>query len=95
MEQFEEIRKMALELFEQRKYTISKHANERMAERRISHSDIKLVMLYGSLFRQETDEYGDIRYTMRGWNQESRDIRVTFIVKNLLIIITVIREEEI
>ncbi len=95
MEQFEEIRKKALGFFEQRKYTISKHANERMALRSISHSDIKFVLLYGSLYKQETDKYGDVRYTMRGWDQESRNIRIAFIVKNLLIIITVIREEEI
>jgi hypothetical protein len=95
MEQFEEIRNSALELFELRKFTISKHANGRMIERRISHQDIKLVLLYGSLYRQETDEYGDIRYTMRGWNQDGINIRVAFIVKNLLIIITVIREEDI
>jgi len=95
MEQFEEIRKKALELFELRKYAITKHTNGRMIERRISHMDIKLVLLYGSLYRQETDDYGEIRYTMRGWDQESRDIRVAFILKNLLIIITVIREEDI
>jgi len=95
MGQFEEIRNRALELFELRKYAISKHANGRMIERRISHPDIKLVLLYGSLYRQETDEYGDIRYTMRGWDQDGRNIRIAFIVKDLLIIITVIREEDI
>ena len=95
MDQFEKIRKNALELFEQRKFTISKHANGRMVEKRLSHSDIKLVLLYGSLYKQENDKYGDIRYTMRGWDQESSNIRIAFIVKNLLIIITVIREEEI
>lgn len=95
MEQFEDIRKKALELFEERKYTISKHANGRMAERIISHSDIKLVLLYGSFYKSETDNYGDIRYTMRGWDQVNRNIRIAFIVKKLLIIISVIREEEI
>ncbi|MDP3105146.1 MAG: DUF4258 domain-containing protein [Candidatus Methanoperedens sp.] len=92
---FEEIRKKALELFEQRKYTISKHANERFLERSIYLSDIKLILLHGSLYKKETDSYEDIRYTMRGWDKESRNIRVTFIIKRLLIIITVIREEEI
>lgn len=94
MENFEPIRKKALELFEQRKYIASKHANERMIERKISHSDIKFVLLYGSLYKQEKDKYGDIRYTMRGWDQENRNIRIAFIIKNLLIIITVIREDE-
>lgn len=68
---FDEIRKKALELFEQRKYTISKHASERMAERDIYLSDIKLVLLHGSLYRQETDPYRDERYTMRGWVEKA------------------------
>lgn len=92
--EFEEIRKIALELFEHRKYAIPKHAVERMTERCISLSDIKLVLLHGSLYRQETDDYGDIRYTMRGWDNESKNIRIAFIVKQMLIIITVIREDE-
>ncbi len=94
MENFEDIRNKALELFEQRKYTISKHANARMIERKISHTDIRFVLLYGSLYKQEQDKHGDTRYTMRGWDQESRDIRIAFIIKSRLIIITVIREEE-
>jgi|GEM_PF-3035907 len=94
MEQFEEIRKKAQELFEQRRYTISKHAIERMTERNIALSDIKLMLLHGSLYKQENDVYGDIRYTIRGWDHESKNIRVTFIVKQILIIITVIREEK-
>jgi len=46
-------------------------------------------------YKSETDNYGDIRYTMRGWDQVNRNIRIAFIVKKLLIIISVIREEEI
>ncbi len=93
MEQFEEIRKKALELFEQRRYMLPKHALERMTERSIYFSDIKLVLLHGSLYKQEIDDFGDLRYTMRGWDRESKGIRITFILKQTLIIITVIREE--
>lgn len=92
--EFEEIRKKARELFEQKKYTLRIHALGRMTERGIYLSDIKLVLLHGSLYNQEIDKYGDIRYTVRGWDKERKTIRVTFIVKNTLIIITVIREEE-
>jgi hypothetical protein len=94
MHEFEEIRKKALELFELRRYTMAKHAVERMAERSISLSDIKMVLLHGSLYRQEIDEHKDTRYTMRGWDHESKNIRIAFIVKHMLVIITVIREEE-
>ncbi len=94
MEQFEEIRKKALELFEQRKISMLNHAARRMAERKILLSEIKLVLLHGSLYNQERDNYGDMRYTLRGWDYEGKDIRVTFVIKEALIIITVIREEE-
>ena len=57
-------------------------------------SDIKLVLLHGSLYKQEIDAFGDLRYTMRGWDRESKGIRITFIIKQTLIIVTVIREEE-
>lgn len=70
MEQFEDIRKKALELFEE------------------------LVLLHGSKYKQEIDSSGDTRYIMRGWDYESKDIRITFIIKEALIFITVIREEE-
>ncbi len=93
MEQFEEVRKKALELFEQRRYMLPKHALERMAERGIYPSDVKLVLMHGSLYKQETDTFGDLRYTMRGWDHESKNVRITFILKQTLIIITVIREE--
>lgn len=94
MEQFEEIRKKALELFEQKKYFLRVHSLGRMSERGIYPSDIKLVLLHGSLYRQEIDTFGDTRYTMRGWNHKRKNIRVTFVLKDVLIIITVIREEE-
>jgi hypothetical protein len=94
MEQFEEIRSKALELFEQQNISIPNHAFRRMVERNIQSSDIKLVLLYGSLYKQEIDEFGDTRFTMRGWDHMSKDIRVTFIIKEALIIITVIREDE-
>lgn len=58
-------------------------------------SDIKLVLLHGSLYKKEIDAFGDTRYTMRGWDHESKNIRTTFILKDVLIIITVIREEEV
>ena len=94
MNEFENIRKKALEMFEQRKYFLKIHTIKRMSERGIYLSDIKLVLLHGSLYRQEIDPYGDIRYTVRGWDHDSKNIRVTIIVKHVLIIITVIREEE-
>lgn len=93
MKQFEEVRKKALELFERRRYMLPRHALERMTERSIYPSDIKLVLLHGSLYKQEADALGDMRYTIRGWDHESKRIRVTFIIKQTLIIITVIREE--
>lgn len=95
MEHFEETRKKALELFEQKKYFLRVHSLGRMSERGIYPSDIKLVLLHGSLYKQEIDASGDARYTMRGWNQERKNIRVTFVLKDVLIIITVIREEEV
>jgi hypothetical protein len=94
MEQFEDIRKKALELFEERKIIMPNHAARRMFERKILPSDIKLVLLYGSKYKQEIDSFGDTRYTMRGWDHKSKDIRITFIIKEALIFITVIREEE-
>lgn len=94
MERIGEIRKKALELLEQQKISIRNHAYRRMVERNIQFSDIKLVLLHGSLYKQEIDNYGDTRYTLRGWDYESKNIRVTFVVKEALIIITVIREEE-
>lgn len=95
MKQFEEIRTKALELFEQRKYLLRVHSLGRMTERSIYLSDIKLVLLHGSLYKKEVDTFGDTRYTMRGWDHESKNIRVTFLIKDVLIIITVIREEEV
>jgi hypothetical protein len=94
MEQFEDIRKKALELFEERKIIMPNHAARRMFERKILPSEIKLVLLHGSKYKQEIDSSGDTRYTMRGWDYESKDIRITFIIKEALIFITVIREEE-
>jgi hypothetical protein len=95
MEKFEEIRKKALELFEQRKYLLRVHSLGRMTERSIYPSDIKLVLLHGSLYKKEIDDFGDTRYTMRVLDRESKNIRITFILKDVLIIITVIREEEV
>lgn len=80
----------ALELFEQRKISMPNHAARRMAE---LPSEIKLV-LHGSKYKQEIDGSGDTRYTMRGCDYQGKDIRITFIIKETLIIITVIREEE-
>jgi len=95
MGHFEEIRRKALELFEQKKYFLRVHSIGRMSERGIYLSDIKLVLLHGSLYKQEIDSFGDRRYTMRGWNHERKNIRVTFVLKEVLVIITVIREEEV
>lgn len=94
MEDFENTRNKALELFEQQKISIPNHAFSRMVERNIQSSDVKLVLLYGSLYKQEIDGFGDTRFTMRGWDRLSKDIRVTFVIKEDLIIITVIREDE-
>ncbi|VVB51256.1 Uncharacterised protein [uncultured archaeon] len=93
-DEFEIIRLKALELFEQRKISMPNHAARRMAERNILPSEIKLVLLHGSKYKEEIDGSGDMRYTMRGWDYQSKDIRITFIIKEALIIITVIREEE-
>ncbi len=94
MNEFEDIRKKALELFEQRKISMPTHAARRMVERKLLPSEIKLVLLHGSLYKQEIDISGDTRYTLRGWDYEGKNIRVTFVIKEALIIITVIREEE-
>ncbi len=94
MNEFEDIRKKALELFERREISMPTHAARRMAERKILPSEIKLVLLHGSLYKQEIDISGDTRYTLRGWDYEGKNIRVTFVIKEALIIITVIREEE-
>ncbi len=75
MNEFEDIRKKALELFEQRKISMPTHAARRMAERKILPSEIKLVLLHGS-YKQEIDISGDTRYTLRGWDYEGKNIRV-------------------
>jgi len=92
LEDFENIRRKALELFHDDKLTITDHALERMIERDIAIEDIESVLNFGSFHKKEIDEYGDIRYSMRGMEYKNNDIRITFIVKDELIIITVIRE---
>jgi len=94
MEQFEEIRKKALELFQQDKHTIMDHALERMIERNIQYEDIESLLLNGSIYKQEIDRHGDMRYNIRGEDSENKIIRITFIIKETLTIITVIREQE-
>jgi uncharacterized DUF497 family protein len=94
MEQFEGIRKKALELFQQEKHIIMDHALERMIERNIQYEDIESVLLHGSIYKHEIDRYGDTRYNIRGADSENKIIRITFIIKETLIIITVIREQE-
>lgn len=94
MEEFETIRRKALELFCEEKYTITDHAFERMIERDIAFEDIGSVLKLGSFHKTEIDRYGDIRYSMRWLVHGNGQIRITFIVKNDLIIITVIREQE-
>ena len=94
MEPFEEIRKKALELFQQDKHAIVDHALERMIERNIQYEDIQLALLHGSIYKQEIDRHGDMRYNLRGADSENKIIRITFIIKENLIIITVIREQE-
>ena len=94
MEQFEEIRNRALELYHQNKINIVDHALERMIERNIQYEDIESVLLKGSIYKQEIDRYGDIRYNIRGEDTEKKSIRITFIIKENLMIITVIREQE-
>ena len=94
MEQFEEIREKSLKLYHQKKFTIVDHALERMIERNIQYEDIESVLRYGYIYRQETDRFGDIRYNIRGEDTEKKLIRITFTIKENLIIITVIREQE-
>lgn len=94
MEQFEDKRKEALELFHQNKLTIVDHALERMIERNIQYEDIEAVLLHGSIYKHEIDKYGDIRYNIRGADTEKKIIRMTFIIKENLVVITVIREQE-
>lgn len=94
MEQFEDKRKEALELYHQNKLTIVDHALERMIERNIQYEDIKSILLHGSIYKHEIDKYGDIRYNIRGADTEKKIIRMTFIIKENLVVITVIREQE-
>ena len=94
MERFENIRKKALKLFQKDKHTIMDHALERMIERNIQYEDIELTLACGSIYKQEIDRHGDTRYNIRGKDRENKIIRFTFIVKENLIIITVIREQE-
>ena len=94
MEQFEYARKKALELFHQGNYILADHTLERMIERDIYFEDIESVLRSGSFYKQELDKYGDIRYSMRGADSENKSIRITFMVKENLIIVTVIREQE-
>jgi len=63
-----------------------------MIGRDIALEDIESVLKFGSFHKKEIDEYGDTRYSMRGTEYENNDIRITLIVKDELIIITVIRE---
>ncbi len=94
MEQFEYARKKALELFHQENLYITDHTLEKMIEREIYFEDIESVLRRGSFYKQELDKYGDIRYSVRGADSEKKSIRITFIVKENLIIVTVIREQE-
>lgn len=94
MEQFEDKRKEALELYHQNKLTIVDHALERMIERNIQYEDIESILLHGSIYKHEIDKYGDIRYNIRGADTEKKIIRMTFIIKENLVVITVIREQE-
>jgi len=70
------------------------HALERMIERNIQYEDIESALLHGSIYKQEIDRHGDMRYNIRGGDSENKIIRITFIIKENLIIITVIREQE-
>ncbi len=94
MEHFEDIRKKALELFQKEKHNIVDHALERMIERNIQYEDLELVLLRGSIYIKELDKHGDTRYNIRGADSEKKIIRITFIIKETLLIITVIREQE-
>lgn len=94
MEHFEDIHKKAHQLFQQEKYSVVDHALERMIERNIQYEDIELVLLHGSIYKKELDKHGDTRYNIRGTDTEKKIIRITFIIKETLLIITVIREQE-
>ena len=94
MQQFEEVRKKALELYKQEKLSVSDHALERMIERNIFYEDIEAVLRNGSFYKQVVDDFGDTRYSIRGVDSENKSIRIVFTIKEDLIIITVIREQE-
>lgn len=94
LEQFEDKRKEALELYHLNKLTIVDHALERMIERNIQYEDIESVLLQGSIYKQDIDKFGDIRYNIRGTDTEKKIIRMTFVIKENLVVITVIREQE-
>lgn len=94
MEKFEDIRKKALELFRQENYYIADHTLERMIERDMFYEDIDSVLHRGSFYKQEIDKWGDIRYSMRGADSDNKSVRITFIIKEKLIVVTVIREQE-
>ena len=94
MEQFEDVRKKALQLFQHGKYLIADHTLERMIERDIFYEDIESVLSCGSFYSQELDKWGDIRYGMQGADSDNKRIPITFIVKDELIVVTVIREQE-
>jgi len=51
MEQFEEIRTKALELFQHDKYSIVDHALERMIEKNIQYEDIESVPIHCLIYR--------------------------------------------
>jgi Domain of unknown function (DUF4258) len=85
----DDIRKKALERFDNKDYVVISHAHLRMIQREITPEDIKLILLHGTIKSQPNG-----RYKFRGWCMDRRDCQVIVEFENGLIIITVIGEEK-
>ena len=84
-----DIRKKAIERFDNKDYVVISHAHHRMIQRGITPEDIKLILLHGMIKPQPKG-----RYKFRGWCMDRRDCQVVIEFENGLIIITVIGEEK-
>jgi len=60
-----------------------------MIQREITTTDIKLVLLHGSIKKQPRG-----RYRFKGWCMDKRDCQVVIEFENGLIIITAISDEK-
>lgn len=55
---------------------------------------ITIMYKYKEIYKRIKEKHGDTRYNIRGEDSENKLIRITFIIKETLIVITVIREQE-